>query len=107
MDTTESREAHDGEDVVDARVAGPHGIRIPAAVALRPGRDLGELGTAVTNLHSEQPGQRVEIALAAVVEDGDTVAANDDRRRDARAVPGEVQPKVLCHCRERNASAKK
>ena len=65
------------------------------------------IGAAVADLHGEQPGQPVEVALAAVVEDGDTLAAGDDRRCDARAVPGEVQPKMLCHwahcARERSA----
>jgi len=69
-----------------------------------PGRDLRQLGTAMTDLHGEQPGQRVEVALAAVVEDGDALAARDDRRREVRAVASEVQPEVFCHCaRERNA----
>src|SRR5262249_45772556 len=45
-----------------------------------------------------------QVALAAVVIDGDALAAGDDRRRDARAVLGEVQPKIASHgARERNA----
>ena len=67
------------------------------------GRDLGQFGTAVADLNGEQPGQPVQVALAAVVEDGDTLAARDDGRREVRTVPGEVQPKVVSHCRERNA----
>ncbi|BCI90825.1 hypothetical protein NIIDMKKI_60310 [Mycobacterium kansasii] len=51
---------------------------------------LGEFATAVTDLHHEQPGQRVEVAFAAVVVDGDAVAAGDDRRCDSRAVAGEM-----------------
>ena len=69
-----------------------------------PGGDLGEFGAAVADLHSEQTGEPVEVAFAAVVEDGDALAASDDRRRDTRAVPGEVQPEVVGHLvRERNA----
>ncbi len=70
-----------------------------------PGGGLGEFGAAVTDLHHEQPGQCVQVAFATVVEDGDTVAAGDDRRRDPRAVPGVMQPEVIGHCRERNATA--
>src|ERR1700744_2141567 len=68
-----------------------------------PGGHLGEFGTTVADLHSEQTGQRVEVALAAVVEDGDTLAASDDRRRDVGTMPGEVQPEVVSHVvRERS-----
>ena len=69
-----------------------------------PGGDLGEFGATVADLHSEQTGEPVEVALAAVVEDGDALAASDDRRRDVGAVPGEVQPEVVGHlARERSA----
>jgi hypothetical protein len=59
-----------------------------------PGGDLGEFGPPVTHLHCEQPGQCVQVALAAIVEDVDALAAGDDRRGDSRAVPGEVAPQV-------------
>ena len=70
-------------------VAYPHSGKNAQRAGL-PGGGFGEFGTAVADLHDEQPGQRVEVALAAVVEDGDAVAAGDDRRRDVRAVPGEM-----------------
>ena len=51
----------------------------------------------VSDLHGEQTGQPVEIAVAGIVEDRHTVAAGDDGRGDARAVLGEVQPEVVGH----------
>ncbi|CKN29483.1 Uncharacterised protein [Mycobacterium tuberculosis] len=81
---------------LDRRRGGiPPEREIPQRAGLPRGR-LGEFGPAVTDLHHEQPGQGVQIALAAVVEDGDAVAADDDRVLDAGTVPGEVQPKVSC-----------
>ena len=54
----------------------------------------GKLLAAVANLHDEEAGQAVDVALALVVEDSDTLAAGDDGRSDALAVPGEVSPQV-------------
>ncbi len=62
-----------------------------------PGGGLGELGATVTDLHREQSGQPVQVAVAGVVEDRHAVAAGDDRRGDVGALPGEVQPKVVEH----------
>ncbi len=58
------------------------------------GGGLGELLAAVADLHHEQAREPVDVALALVVPDGDALAAGDDRRRDAFAVPGEVAPQV-------------
>ena len=58
------------------------------------GGGLGELLAAVADLDDEKPRQAVDIALALVVPDGHALAASDDRRRDARAVAGEVAPQV-------------
>ena len=44
-------------------------------------RRLGELGAAVAELADEQPGQRVEVALALGVVDVGALAADDDRAR--------------------------
>ncbi len=38
------------------------------------GHDLGEFGAAVAGLNHEQAGQRVQVALAVVIEDGDALA---------------------------------
>ena len=66
----------------------------------------GEFGATVADLHGEQPGQPVEVAVAGVVEDRHAFAAGDDRRRDVRTVPREVQPEVVEHgVGERNARA--
>ena len=54
--------------------------------------DLVAVGVA--DLHREEPGQRVEIALAVRVLEVAAVAADDDRRL-AAAHPGEVQPEVV------------
>jgi len=48
----------------------------------------------VADLHDEQPGQAVDVALAVAVVDVDALAAGDDRRSDASPVPGEVAPHV-------------
>ena len=77
-------------------MAYPHSGKNASVLGL-PGGDLGEFGATVADLHGEQTGEPVEIALAAVVEDGDAFAAGDDRRRDVRAVPGEMQPEVVGH----------
>jgi hypothetical protein len=62
-----------------------------------PGGGLRKLGSSVTDLHGEQTRQAVEVAFAAVVEDRHAFTAGDDRRRDIRAVPREMQPEVVDH----------
>ena len=70
----------------------------------QPGRPLpqglGQLGSPVTDLDDEQPGQAVEVALAVDVVDVGALAADDGRdlRLPMGAVPGEVQPQVVLSC---------
>ena len=61
------------------------------------GADVGQLLAAVPRVHDEQPGQRVEVALAGVVPQPAALAAVDDRHRLAgghRAHAAEVHPEV-------------
>lgn len=58
------------------------------------GRGLGKLLAAVAYLYDEEAGQAIDVALALVVENSDALAAGDDGRCDALAVPGEVSPQV-------------
>jgi len=57
---------------------------------------LGQHPATVSGLDDEQPGQAVEVASAAVVEDLRSPAADDHGRRGVPvgAHPGEVQPEV-------------
>ena len=61
------------------------------------GGGLGQHASAVPGLDDEQPGQAVEIALAAVVEDRRTLPTDDHRWRGVPvgAHAGEMQPQVL------------
>ena len=57
------------------------------------GGGLGQLLAAVAHLDDEQPGQAVEVLLAAVVPDVGALAADDDRHGVARP-PSVLSSKV-------------
>jgi hypothetical protein len=61
-----------------------------------PRRDLGEFLAAVADLHREQPGEPVQVALAVGVPDVGAFAAHDHRDVGlvVGGVAGEVQPEV-------------
>jgi hypothetical protein len=58
---------------------------------------LGKLGTPVADLGHEQPGERVEVALAPGVVDVGALTPDDDRHVGVvvRRHPGEVHPQVV------------
>ena len=55
---------------------------------------LTQLGPAVPDLHDEQARKPVDIAFAAVVEDGDALTAGDDGRGDIGPMTGEMTPQM-------------
>ena len=61
------------------------------------GGGVGELGAAVAELAHEEPGERVEVALALRVPDVGALAAHDHRHVGVVVgrVPGEVHPEVV------------
>ena len=61
------------------------------------GACLGDVGAAVTDVDAVERAEAVDVAVAVVVPDVATVAADDDRDLFAaliRAHPAEVQPEV-------------
>ena len=61
------------------------------------GRRLGQVAPTVAELHREEAGERVEVALAVGVPQVAALTAGDDRDLVAlvRAEPGEVHPEVV------------
>ena len=61
------------------------------------GGRLGQLLAAVPDLYDEEPGQPVEVPLAAAVPDVGALAAHDHRHVGVgvRRQPGEVHPEVV------------
>lgn len=60
-----------------------------------PRGGFGQFLAAVADLHREQPGEPVEVALAGVVPEVGALAAHDHREVLGLAVPREVQPEMV------------
>ncbi len=88
---------HLGRQLDRARMrVGP--VRVEGQLAhLRGGRLADLLAVRVADLHGEEPGQRVEVALAVRILEVAAVAADDDRDLGAGVSPHarEVQPEML------------